>query len=76
MRSPRGASSFYRFHLVEELIMSRRIAGVSFLAVALAAGLALAADSAPGLGEVGKPDLKSAGPLAFGPKGVLFVGDP
>jgi hypothetical protein len=24
----------------------------------------------------GKPDLKSAGPLAFGPEGVLFVGDP
>jgi hypothetical protein len=24
----------------------------------------------------GKPDLKSAGPLAFGPDGILFVGDP
>jgi hypothetical protein len=29
-----------------------------------------------GLDQVGKPDLKSAGALAFGPKGVLFVGDP
>lgn len=24
----------------------------------------------------GTPDVKSAGPLAFGPDGVLFVGDP
>ncbi len=24
----------------------------------------------------GKPDIKSAGPLAFGPDGVLFIGDP
>jgi hypothetical protein len=56
--------------------MSFRITGVSVLALALAAGAALAADSAPGLTETGKPDLKSAGPLAFGPKGVLFVGDP
>jgi hypothetical protein len=34
-----------------------------------------AADVA-GLTQSGKPDLKSVGPLAFGPKGVLFVGDP
>jgi hypothetical protein len=35
-----------------------------------------AANAAPiGLDQNGKPDLKSAGPLAFGPKGVLFVGD-
>jgi hypothetical protein len=26
--------------------------------------------------KTGTPDLKSAGPLAFGPDGVLFVGDP
>jgi hypothetical protein len=37
---------------------------------------ALAIDAPKGLPEVGKPELKSAGPLAFGPKGVLFVGDP
>jgi hypothetical protein len=42
----------------------------------LAAVTASAADAPKGLSEVGKPDLKSAGPLAFGPKGVLFVGDP
>ncbi len=39
--------------------------------------LAAAAYAAPaGLDQNGKPDLKSAGALAFGPKGVLFVGDP
>jgi hypothetical protein len=35
---------------------------------------AFAADSSAGL-KAGKPDLKSAGPLAFGPDGILFVGD-
>lgn len=29
-----------------------------------------------GLDKQGKPDLKSAGPMAFGPDGILFVGDP
>jgi hypothetical protein len=39
--------------------------------------LAGVANAAPaGLDQTGKPDLKSAGALAFGPKGVLFVGDP
>jgi len=39
--------------------------------------LAAAAQAAPaGLDQTGKPDLKSAGALAFGPKGVLFIGDP
>ena len=33
------------------------------------------ADSANGLTE-GSPDIKSAGPLAFGPDGILFLGDP
>ena len=28
-----------------------------------------------GLNE-GKPDIKSAGPIAFGPSGILFIGDP
>jgi len=37
-------------------------------------GAALAAPA--GLTQTGKPDLKSAGALAFGPKGVLFIGDP
>jgi hypothetical protein len=43
--------------------------------VAVAATSA-AADAPEGLSETGKPDLKSAGPLAFGPEGVLLVGDP
>lgn len=44
-------------------------------AVLVAAGTLTAADPANGL-KKGKPDLKSAGPLAFGPDGILFVGDP
>jgi hypothetical protein len=43
----------------------------------LAAAVAMPAAAAPaGLDQTGKPDLKSVGPLAFGPKGVLFIGDP
>ena len=41
---------------------------------ALTVGIASAAPA--GLDQTGKPDLKSAGALAFGPKGVLFIGDP
>jgi len=43
-------------------------------AILLAVTAALAAPT--GLDKTGKPDLKSAGALAFGPKGVLFIGDP
>jgi hypothetical protein len=42
--------------------------------VGLAIGMASGAPA--GLDQTGKPDLKSVGALAFGPKGVLFVGDP
>jgi hypothetical protein len=46
------------------------------LAVLLAAAANLpAAEKANGLTR-GTPNLKSAGPLAFGPPGILFVGDP
>jgi hypothetical protein len=45
------------------------------LAVCVAVGSAAAADKPAGLDKTGKPDLKSAGALAFGPDGVLFVGD-
>ncbi|MFN0056118.1 MAG: hypothetical protein ACKV0T_28560 [Planctomycetales bacterium] len=48
----------------------------AFLVVALSVGSSHAADKPAGLDRQGKPDLKSAGPLAFGPQGVLFVGDP
>lgn len=56
--------------------MSRMLSGMCLAALGLLGGVALAAETPKGLGEVGKPDLQSAGPLAFGPKGVLFVGDP
>lgn len=46
------------------------------LIVILTAGLSHAAAKSAGLDQMGRPDLKSAGPLAFGPDGVLFVGDP
>jgi len=42
--------------------------------VCLTASLALAAEPTASL-KKGTPDLKSAGPLAFGPDGILFVGD-
>ena len=54
--------------------MSRMLHWTSLVALAAVAAVAGAAD-VKGLTESGKPDLKSAGPLAFGPKGVLFVGD-
>ncbi len=41
------------------------------------AALLIAGVSADAAGlEKGTPDIKSAGPLAFGPDGILFVGDP
>jgi len=55
--------------------MSRVLRFCCLPAIVLA--LAAAAQAAPaGLDQNAKPDLKSAGALAFGPKGVLFVGDP
>jgi hypothetical protein len=52
----------------------------SRIALAALCGFALMAVEARGadlLGSLkkGTPDLKSAGPLAFGPEGILFVGD-
>lgn len=44
------------------------------LAIVLSAAFVQAADIA-GL-EKGSPELSSAGPLAFGPEGVLLIGDP
>jgi hypothetical protein len=51
-----------------------RIALAALLGIALAAGSVRAADN-EGL-KKGTPDIKSAGPLAFGPDGILFIGDP
>src|SRR5689334_3938090 len=45
------------------------------LAVGVTAGFSHAADKAEGLKQQGKVELKSAGALAFGPSGVLFIGD-
>jgi hypothetical protein len=48
----------------------------------MAAAVAIALGAAPALADLtsslkkGTPDLKSAGPLAFGPEGILFAGDP
>ncbi len=50
--------------------MSRLLIAVGSLAL-----LAGAAHADPQGLRVGKAELKSAGPLAFGPEGVLFVGD-
>lgn len=46
------------------------------LAAAVLAGSATAAESLTSSLKAGSPELKSAGPLAFGPEGILFVGDP
>jgi hypothetical protein len=45
------------------------------LALALALALPAVAQAAGGF-ATGNPDIKMAGPLTFGPDGVLFVGDP
>ncbi len=44
--------------------------------VVVGAMLATAACAASQKSEHGKAELRSAGPLAFGPHGVLFIGDP
>lgn len=54
--------------------MSRFFRGACLPALVL--GLAALANAQTGLDQSGKAELKSAGPLAFGPKGVLFAGDP
>src|SRR4051794_41341780 len=61
---------------MEARIMTRssRFALAALTAAALAATTARAADPSASL-KTGTPDLKSAGPLAFGPDGILFIGD-
>jgi hypothetical protein len=53
----------------------RKAAFLALLGVALLAGSVQAADLTTSLKQ-GTPDIKSAGPLAFGPDGVIFAGDP
>jgi hypothetical protein len=58
--------------MIHNAIRGVGLAGVGLLL--LAASVAPAAEPAASL-KKGTPDLKSAGPLAFGPEGILFVGD-
>ncbi len=55
--------------------MLRKMLGIAVAAIVGVSSAAVAQDSKDGL-TVGAPDLKSAGPLAFAPSGVLLVGDP
>jgi len=47
----------------------------TWFALAVALALPAVAQAAGGM-STGTPDIKTAGPLTFGPQGVLFVGDP
>jgi len=51
-----------------------RIVAFALAGLCMTAAVALGADPTASL-KKGTPDLKSAGPLAFGPDGILFVGD-
>ena len=62
--------------MVQRQIVTRTVlTGALTLAVALGINTARTAARAAGDLTPGKVDLKSAGALAFGPNGVLFVGD-
>jgi hypothetical protein len=52
-----------------------RFAVAALTVAVLVAGSVQGADLTSSL-KKGTPDLKSAGPLAFGPEGILFLGDP
>jgi hypothetical protein len=56
------------------MLQKVRFAVTLLVGAALAAGSVQAKDLSASL-KKGTPDLKSAGPLAFGPEGILFVGD-
>jgi hypothetical protein len=56
------------------MLRAIRLAPASLLALALAAGPAPAGDLTDSL-KAGSADIKSAGALAFGPDGILFVAD-
>ncbi len=77
-RSPLfGNSGADWFNTKGEPKMSRirlRVGAIALAGLCLTAAAALGADSTTSL-KKGTPDLKSAGPLAFGPDGILFVGD-
>jgi hypothetical protein len=54
----------------------RRAIGLMFAVLMGAGVLARSSQAAPTGLEKGSPDLKFAGPLAFGPENILFIGDP
>jgi hypothetical protein len=54
----------------------RRAIGLMFVVLLGAGVLASPSQAAPTGLEKGTPDLKIAGPLAFGPENILFIGDP
>jgi hypothetical protein len=56
--------------------MIRHASFLSALVALAAVSIVSAAESPNGLDQQGQPDLKFAGPMAFGPDGILFVGDP
>lgn len=56
--------------------MMSRLRTVMMVALVVVVSAGIASAAAEGLNQTGKPDLKSIGPIAFGPDGVLFVGDP
>ncbi|HEV3339421.1 MAG TPA: hypothetical protein VG125_03660 [Pirellulales bacterium] len=56
--------------------MIRHASFLSALIATVAVSIVSAAESPSGLDQQGQPDLKFAGPMAFGPDGILFVGDP
>jgi hypothetical protein len=51
-----------------------RVTAIVLAGISWTAAMAMGAEPTASLKE-GKPDLKSAGPLTFGPEGILFVGD-
>ena len=67
---PRGASPLS----TKEPTMKPLRSLLTLLACAAVAGTASAASSTAGMKE-GKVELKSAGPITFGPEGVLLIGD-
>jgi hypothetical protein len=56
------------------MMSKNRFVLAALVCAAMAAGSVRGADLSAGL-KKGTPDLKSAGALAFGPEGILFVGD-
>ncbi len=57
------------------MMLPRVRMALALLGAVLLAGSAAAVDLTAGM-KKGTPDLKMAGPLAFGPDGILFIGDP